>query len=183
MRICYGCKSEIKERAAFYYEGISNTGVLCLTCFTKLTITTKPKITPSSPVHRVSAHYEAPPLNPGGYREIIGQRNAAQERRAGAATGRTHLHSDRGMDAGQLGPRALQMINLPTTGPKRTPPPLQPNGWEKSSERIEVACTPTEKLVWQAVYGRRKMAETIRKMLNKHAYKKAGIAITKTVPG
>ena len=53
----------------------------------------------------------------------------------------------------------------------RTPPPASPNGYEKSSESVEVACTPTEKMFWQAAFGRGKLADNARRLLNARAHK------------
>ena len=58
---------------------------------------------------------------------------------------------------------------------KRTPPPHEPNGYEKQTEAIEVACTATEKLLWVAVFGPRKIADTVRILMNREAERRAGI--------
>lgn len=57
----------------------------------------------------------------------------------------------------------------------RTPPPTQPNGFEKSTEECRFPCTPTEKLFWQAAFGRGKLAENARKLLNREAHRRTGI--------
>jgi hypothetical protein len=57
----------------------------------------------------------------------------------------------------------------------RTPPPTQPNGYEKSTERIEVACTPTEKLTWECVFGKGHIPGTARKLLHKAAARLAKV--------
>lgn len=59
----------------------------------------------------------------------------------------------------------------------RTPPLTQPNGWEKSSTDIRVVCTPTEKLLWKAVFGTGNVAEVARMLLNKEAHRRARIPI------
>ena len=51
----------------------------------------------------------------------------------------------------------------------RTPPPLEPNGWEKQTAGIEVACTATAKALWLAVFGPRKMSDTVRNLMNREA--------------
>ena len=51
----------------------------------------------------------------------------------------------------------------------RTPPPLEPNGWEKQTAGIEVGCTATEKALWLAVFGPRKMSDTVRNLMNREA--------------
>ena len=57
----------------------------------------------------------------------------------------------------------------------RTPPPLQPKGWEKSNFHIDVSLTETEMLLWQSVFGRSKMSDTIRRIVNVEVYSRAGI--------
>lgn len=57
----------------------------------------------------------------------------------------------------------------------RTPPPQEPNGYEKQTERFEVACTRTEKQVWQLVFGRRGLGDWARVLLNAEAYRLADI--------
>lgn len=57
----------------------------------------------------------------------------------------------------------------------RTPPLTQPNGWEKSTTDIRVICTPTEKLLWKAVFGVGNVAEVARKVLNREAHRRAKI--------
>lgn len=57
----------------------------------------------------------------------------------------------------------------------RTPPPLQPKGWEKSDFHIDVSLTETEMLLWQSVFGKSKMSDTIRRIVNVEVYARAGI--------
>jgi hypothetical protein len=57
----------------------------------------------------------------------------------------------------------------------RKPPLTQPNGWEKSSEAIEVGCTVSEKSLWMSVFGVGKVSHTARELLNHHAHLKAKI--------
>jgi hypothetical protein len=57
----------------------------------------------------------------------------------------------------------------------RTPPPLRPQGWEKSLTRIELQITETEHLLWKSVFGTAKMADKIRLIANLEAYEQAGI--------
>lgn len=57
----------------------------------------------------------------------------------------------------------------------RTPPPLEPNGWEKQITGVEAACTATEKALWLAVFGPRKMSDTIRNLMNAEAMRRANI--------
>jgi len=57
----------------------------------------------------------------------------------------------------------------------RTPPPLQPQGYEKSSNHIDIAVTDTELMLWRAVFGKGKMADTIRLIANREAYRVAGV--------
>lgn len=57
----------------------------------------------------------------------------------------------------------------------RTPPPLQPQGYEKSSHHIDIAVTDTELMLWRAVFGKGKMADTIRLIANREAYRVAGV--------
>lgn len=58
----------------------------------------------------------------------------------------------------------------------RTPPPLQPQGYEKSSNHIDVALTDTELLLWHAVFGKDKISDAIRLLVNKRAYELAGVS-------
>lgn len=51
----------------------------------------------------------------------------------------------------------------------RTPPLSEPNGYEKQTERFEVACTATEKLTWQLIFGRRGIGDRARLLLNEAA--------------
>lgn len=57
----------------------------------------------------------------------------------------------------------------------RTPPPDAPNGWEKSSKVFTFPCTPTEHLTWMGAIGKGKVADAIRRHLNRLARRKAGI--------
>src|SRR6478736_9514357 len=57
----------------------------------------------------------------------------------------------------------------------RTPPPLQPRGWEKSETHMDVALTDTEHLLWRTVFGDRRMADQVRQIVNQQAYRMAGI--------
>ena len=66
---------------------------------------------------------------------------------------------------------------------QRTPPPYEPNGYEKQTAAIEVACTETEKLLWLAVFGPRKMADTVRILMNKEANRRAGVLLPERIPG
>jgi len=59
----------------------------------------------------------------------------------------------------------------------RTPPPLQPNGWEKTCFNTHVGCTMTERLLWQSVFGRGKISEVARDLLNREAYRRANIPV------
>lgn len=61
----------------------------------------------------------------------------------------------------------------------RTPPPLQPNGYEKQTVRLELGCTATEHAVWELVFGRRKIADAARLLLNLEAYKRGRIPLPK----
>ena len=65
----------------------------------------------------------------------------------------------------------------------RTPPPSSPNGYEKQTAAIEVSCTETEKFLWMAVFGPRKMADTVRILMNREANRRAGIRLPKRIPG
>lgn len=53
----------------------------------------------------------------------------------------------------------------------RTPPPTQPNGYEKSTAVVKIICTPTEKLFWQAVFGGGKLSSVARGLLHSKAHK------------
>jgi hypothetical protein len=57
----------------------------------------------------------------------------------------------------------------------RTPPLTEPNGWEKSTVDIRVICTPTEKLLWKAVFGVGQVSEVARSLLNEEAHFRANI--------
>jgi hypothetical protein len=57
----------------------------------------------------------------------------------------------------------------------RTPPPFQPVGWEKSDKHVDIQCTESEKLLWKAVWGNGKSADSIRLILNHKAYEVAGV--------
>lgn len=59
----------------------------------------------------------------------------------------------------------------------RTPPPTQPNGYEKSDHCIYVKCTATEHLVWSNVFGSRKLPDAMRKLMNKEAMRKCGMKV------
>jgi len=59
----------------------------------------------------------------------------------------------------------------------RTPPLTQPNGYEKSEASVRLSCTPTEKLFWQAVFGKGQLADSARMLLNKEAHKIAKIPV------
>lgn len=47
----------------------------------------------------------------------------------------------------------------------RTPPPDQ-IGFEKSTEEVRIKCTPTEKLFWQAAFGKGQLSERAREILH-----------------
>ena len=66
---------------------------------------------------------------------------------------------------------------------ERTPSQVQPNGWEKCTHRIEVGCTATEKLFWQAVFGNGSLSDQARILLNREACRKAHIPASKHSPG
>lgn len=65
----------------------------------------------------------------------------------------------------------------------RTPPPFSPNGYEKQTAAVEVACTQTEKLLWLAVFGPRKLSDTARILMNAEANRRAGIEPPGSIPG
>lgn len=60
----------------------------------------------------------------------------------------------------------------------RTPPPVQPNGFEKSDAVLKVLCTPTEKLTWRGVFGKN-LNETVRKYLHRKAAREAKLPARK----
>jgi len=61
----------------------------------------------------------------------------------------------------------------------RTPPPLEPNGYEKQTMRLDVGCTATEHAVWRAVFGPRRVADAARLLLNMEAYRRGNIPLPK----
>ena len=63
----------------------------------------------------------------------------------------------------------------------RTPPPLQPAGYEKSSSHIDISVTETEMALWRAVFGDGKMVDRIRIIINREAYLLAGVEDTSGV--
>lgn len=56
---------------------------------------------------------------------------------------------------------------------KRTRSTIEPNGWEKTSQRVKVGCTESEKLTWQLVFGKGHVSDTARRLLNAAAKRKA----------
>lgn len=59
----------------------------------------------------------------------------------------------------------------------RTPPPTQPNGYEKSDHCIYVKCTATEHFVWSNLFGgKRKLPDAMRKLANKEAMRSCGMS-------
>lgn len=60
----------------------------------------------------------------------------------------------------------------------RTPPPNEPNGYEKAALNFEVQCTATEKQVWQLVFGRRGIGDRARVLLNAEACRLAGLPVS-----
>lgn len=57
----------------------------------------------------------------------------------------------------------------------RTEPEHQPNGYEKLTRKVEVECTASEHAIWLTAFGRGKLADTARQLLNKQAYEAAGL--------
>lgn len=64
----------------------------------------------------------------------------------------------------------------------RTRPLTEPNGYEKITTKQRVGCTLTEKLLWQTVFGKGKVSDTARNLLNKEACKRANIPHQRTGP-
>ena len=57
----------------------------------------------------------------------------------------------------------------------RTPPISQPLGYEKSDKCCEITCTESERLLWQATYGKGQVSEGVRAAVNQDVYRQAGI--------
>jgi hypothetical protein len=66
---------------------------------------------------------------------------------------------------------------------RKKPPLTQPNGWEKTTCSIDVGCTQSEKALWQMVFGKGKLSETARELLNRRAHAKAKIPWRNVKPG
>jgi hypothetical protein len=57
----------------------------------------------------------------------------------------------------------------------------QPNGWEKSNNRIEICCTDSELMLWRTAFGKGKTTDTIRALANREVYRRAGIPQESTI--
>lgn len=59
----------------------------------------------------------------------------------------------------------------------RNPPLSEPNGWEKSTSNVPVGCTATEKALWLLVFGKGKLSQTARDLMNREAHRRANLPI------